>query len=236
MIDEACKKGTWVLLQNCHLAKSWMPQLEKICESFEESTMIHKDFRLFLTSMPADYFPVPILQNGVKLTIEPPKGLRANLLKSINSSLTEEVLASSPKQEEWRKLQFSLKFFHGIVQERRKFGPLGWNIRYEFNDSDLETSTQITKNMLDLEGDIPWDTLLFVIGHINYGGRVTDDWDRRCLLTILQKFVTPNILDPNYQFSASGNYKCPANCDTATVDEFRAWVDKFPLAEMPEVF
>merc|ERR1719160_1209839 len=97
MIDEACKKGTWVLLQNCHLAKSWMGSLEKICEGFEESTMIHKDFRLFLTSMPASYFPVAVLQNGVKLTIEPPKGLRANMLKSL-AVCTDDVLSDSPKE------------------------------------------------------------------------------------------------------------------------------------------
>merc|ERR1719399_1029830 len=111
-------------------------------------------------------------------------------------TVTDEQLSDSSKEQAWRRLQFGLKFFHAVVQERRKFGPLGFNIRYEFNDSDMETSTTITHNMLELEGDIPWDTLLFVIGHINYGGRVTDDWDRRCLLSVLAKFVTPNILDP----------------------------------------
>ena len=89
-----------------------------------------------------------------------------------------------------------MSFFHAIIQERRKFGPLGFNIRYEFNDSDLSIAYETLKMFLSIEDDsMPWDAMLYMTGHINYGGRVSDDWDRVCLLSILKKYYNQQIVD-----------------------------------------
>jgi len=97
LINSAKVEGHWVSLQNCHLAKSWMGSLEQIVLNFaEEEETIHADFRLFLTSMPADYFPTAVLQNSVKLTTEPPRGMRANL-KRTYQNMSQEYLEDSLK-------------------------------------------------------------------------------------------------------------------------------------------
>lgn len=76
LIQSGWLNGDWVCLVNCHLAETWMSSLEQIQENQTED--MHPDYRLWLTSMPSKKFPVSVLQSGIKLTNEPPRGIRAN--------------------------------------------------------------------------------------------------------------------------------------------------------------
>jgi len=233
-ISKAVEDGSWVLLQNCHLCVSWLPRLEKIVQDLNPDTT-NKDFRLWLTSMPSSDFPVSVLQNGVKMTNEPPKGLRANL-KSTFAGIDEDLFDSSEREDktQFQKLMFGLAFFHALVQERRTFGPLGWNIPYGFNDSDQDISRQQLQQLLDGYKDIPFKALRYLIGQLNYGGRVTDDWDRRLITFMCEDFVTDKILGDGYQFESKGAYKAPAK--GATLDDYNDYIANLPLVDWPTVF
>ncbi|UPR05068.1 heavy chain of dynein [Chloropicon primus] len=235
LIEQGIESGGWVLLQNCHLAASWMPTLEKIYEGIKPETC-EPDFRLWVTSMPSKAFPLSILQNGVKMTNEPPSGVRANLKRSLGLDpiSDEEFFESCPKSRDFKRLLFGLCFIHAFVQERKKFGPIGWNIPYSFNDSDLRISVRQLHMYVGKSGDeLPFAALKYTIGECNYGGRVTDDKDRRLLSTLLDLIYDEKITGEEFNLSSSGVYRIPKN---NTLQAYVEYVDALPTIPRPEVF
>ena len=95
LIEKSTKDGSWVLLQNCHLCVSWLPTLERIVEDFKPD-QVHESFRLWLTSKPSPHFPVAVMQVSVKMTKEPPRGLRANL-KTVFLKMDDDKLNRTNK-------------------------------------------------------------------------------------------------------------------------------------------
>jgi len=88
-----------------------------------------------MSASPTDNFPISLLQRSVKMTLEPPKGIKPNmtrLFKNLGSTFT-----AVDKEQAFRKSIFGLCWFHTLLLERKKFKSLGWNNAYPFNDSDF---------------------------------------------------------------------------------------------------
>ena len=85
------KNEDWVYLANCHLSISILPVVESEIDAIKKAGNIPKDFRIFMSSNPHEKFPVSLLQRSVKITSEPPSGIRANMMRMY--SLVSQLLA-----------------------------------------------------------------------------------------------------------------------------------------------
>ena len=62
---------------------------------------------------------------------------------------------------------------------------------------------------------------------------MTDDWDRRTLMSILNIYMVPEILEEGYTFSKSGIYYAPP---PGPISDTIAYFDSLPASDEPEVF
>lgn len=205
-------------------------------------TKPHKDFRLWLTTQPTDKFPLGILQKSLKIVTEPPDGLKSNM-KSTLSKYNEDDL-NSCSHAAFKPLIYIIAFFHAIIQDRRKYGKIGWNVSYDFNESDFKISFSLlalylNKALQNKEEAIPWSSLKYLIGEAMYGGRVTDDFDRRVLITYLDEYMGDFIFDKNpdreFFFSKTDEYKygLPKQLN---LEGFQISISEIPIINSPSVF
>merc|ERR1719502_1251834 len=232
LIDTGVGEGHWVLLANCHLMESWLGELDKIIEGMP-ARQPNPQFRLWLSSSPHPKFPIGILQRGLKMTTEPPKGLKANMKRLINN-ISETKFTSCGKPHKYKKLLYAMCWFHAVLVDRRKFLNLGWNIPYDFNDSDFEVSELCVRLYLDEYEETPWDALKYLVSEINYGGRVTDDWDRRLMNVYMASFFNEDALSvPNHKLSTLNAYVVPEDGPLQMYKEVCAGL---PALDRPEAF
>ena len=352
ILEYGIKDGAWVLLQNCHLFTSFMPDLASIVQSLQQDytdtpvditgekeekpkekkkgkkkgdnndnntnnnnnntannnatndkdnkdnnknkpqgndnkqgnkkdakaekekdpmeNVVNPNFRLWLTSMPVKTFPVSILQNSLKLTTEPPSGIKSNIKKlfnEINEEKTEpktkpintqdkkpeEIKAEQEKQEKdnkikkqhFTKLLYSLSLFHAVLQERKKFGPIGFNLRYDFNQGDFDTSSELVNIYLSEApvDEVPWESIMYLIGEVTYGGSIVDETDRIVMNSTLSKFINDTLFDKlkdedgkelNQEIEFKfGDYMIPAY---KTLLEYQNYIKTLPNTDDPQIF
>ncbi|CAH1986862.1 unnamed protein product [Acanthoscelides obtectus] len=232
-MEVGAKHGHWVVLQNIHLVKKWLPALEKNLEKYAEGS--HPDYRVFMSAEPAasptaHIIPQGILESSIKITNEPPTGIKANLHKAL-SNFNQETLEQCSKEAEFKVILFSLCYFHAVVAERRKFGPQGWNKIYPFNVGDLTISVFVLYNYLEANTKVPWEDLRFLFGEIMYGGHITDDWDRRLCISYLEELLQPDLVDGELHLAPG--FMAPPNTD---YQGYHQYIDDMMPPESPVLY
>jgi len=204
-LDNGHKEGHWVVLENIHLMPVWLYELEKKLDEFAAQGS-HPEFRVFLSAEPSQDIPIGILERSIKLTCEPPQGLKQNIKRAFAGYNKEDFEFKDPKV---KSILFGLCHFHSVLIERIKFGPKGWNKRYPFNTGDLMNSSTVLLNYLESGsgGDkVPWADLRYIFGDILYGGHITDNWDRLLCSSYLEFYMREELLDEMEMYPFNENF------------------------------
>jgi len=228
--------GGWVILHNCHLGIRYMTEVE---ETLMKTSEIHEEYRLWITCEITPMFPIGLLQMVIKVTLEPPTGLKAQLHRTYTTMITQETL-DKVDHEKWRTLLYVMSVLHSIVQERRKFGPIGWCVPYEFNNSDLDASLLFLEKHLSttvmVGAQLSWTTIQYMIAEVQYGGRITDDMDFELFRTYAAGLFCDDIFRPTFTFNkypAEYNYCIPEGYD---IQVYRNAIDTIPPVDSPFIF
>eukprot|EP00462_Mataza_sp_D1_P017376 CAMPEP_0175163132 /NCGR_PEP_ID=MMETSP0087-20121206/25561_1 /TAXON_ID=136419 /ORGANISM="Unknown Unknown, Strain D1" /LENGTH=4572 /DNA_ID=CAMNT_0016451765 /DNA_START=103 /DNA_END=13822 /DNA_ORIENTATION=+ len=233
-INVSQEEGGWALLQNCHLGLGFMKTTDEELQKAKKEKQVHEAFRLWITCEPHPDFPINLLQSSVKVTNEPPAGMKAGLFRSYTSTVDAERLARV-ETKEWRDLVFGMCFMHSVVQERRKFGAIGWCIPYEFNTGDLEASLQFLEKHSFSPSGLNWDTVQYMVCEIQYGGRITDDFDRCLFNTFGTTWLNERLLSENFLFYDSPHFKYNVP-QMEAIEAIRSYITNFPSHDSPEIF
>jgi dynein heavy chain len=190
-------KGGWVMLQNCHLMSSWVPQLERKFEIVAATA--HEDFRLYLSAEPPPLpswknMPESLMQSCIKVANEAPSDIQSNLRRAMDN-FSQDTIEACTKPDAFKACLFSLCWFHSLLLGRTKFGQQGWSRAYPFNTGDLTICADVLCSYLDNNPETPYQDLRYLFGEIMYGGHITDFWDRRTCNTYLAVHITPALFD-----------------------------------------
>jgi dynein heavy chain len=191
----AANGGSWVMLQNCELGLPLMVQMEELLMKLKKED----NFRLFMSCLPSNEFPLGLLQMSTKVTNEPPAGLRAGLMRSYIVTVDQDRLERI-ETPQWRQLIFALCFMHSVLQERIKYGPLGWSIKYEFSTPDLEACLKFLERHLYSQA-ISWVTVQYNVCECQYGCRITDMIDRRLMDLFTRGWINAEACKDDFKFN-----------------------------------
>jgi len=254
-LQAAQSNGECVLIQNCHIDFAFVERVNEMLENLrpdfasaaaeskdgdEEEQYsdthkgapdLHPNFRLFLTTEPVHSFPVSILQQSFKITDEPPAGLKAGMMQLASRRVDQEIL-DRVDSSTWRKAVYAICFLHAVSQERHRFGALGWSKPYEFNVGDLMASLTFLERHLLGPSDISWQTIQYMVGEVHYGGRITDDVDRKIIGEYTKSFLQAKLLQHDSSLNLATNsefvFEVP---DFAEIDHYFHTIAKFPEKE-----
>ena len=221
MVQSASKRGSWVLLKNCHLCTEWL-QDSLIKKLQTIGSVPHPDFRLFITSEISPKLPTALLRFSDIIVAEAPSGIKASLTRFISSISSERF--DDPLRN---RLYLLLGWAHAVIQERLRYVPSGWTEVYEFTEADAQHALDVIDTLLEGASrdpeKLPWDAIRTTLCKSIFGGRITKDIDQKSLDDLVSSLFVPSCFDVG--FKLVDEELSPRLPDSTTKNSCFEWIE-----------
>eukprot|EP00117_Sycon_ciliatum_P023615 scpid1048/ scgid0074/ Dynein-1-alpha heavy chain, flagellar inner arm I1 complex; 1-alpha DHC; Dynein-1, subspecies f len=217
LIQKAKEIGNWVVLQNCHTAKSWMDRLDQIvARDVVNNENLHPNFRLWLTVEAVEStMPPTILQNCAKYTMKSRSGFCENVQRLLdggrgmylsNEKFEEEIGKDEEDEDrqqwkqQWKQLMFNMCLMHSLLLEHNSgYQQMALNEVYQFTNADYASSCKTLLLVCHAHKQVPWRMFEHLIGAVLYGGRITDPRDHVTVQATLRRFLSAAVFEPDWK-------------------------------------
>jgi dynein heavy chain, axonemal len=171
-------------------------------------------------------FPVPIVQNCIKVSLEEPKDIKLSLHRNFIPEKSMKIFYET-STDVVKRVSLAISFFHGLINERTRFKNMGWNQPYIFPKRDLELAVGYLHNyMAESEPAGSLAEMATFISSCIYGSCMEDKLDANTLCTILRRFCNEALSsgDKN-ELDSDGTYNLSIY---STYEEFLEYIQQLP--------
>eukprot|EP00586_Coscinodiscus_wailesii_P014222 CAMPEP_0172510176 /NCGR_PEP_ID=MMETSP1066-20121228/226876_1 /TAXON_ID=671091 /ORGANISM="Coscinodiscus wailesii, Strain CCMP2513" /LENGTH=4214 /DNA_ID=CAMNT_0013289037 /DNA_START=123 /DNA_END=12767 /DNA_ORIENTATION=+ len=234
-IASASKRGTWVMLKNCHLCTDWLKDtLVKKLQTLGTGTT-HSDFRIFITSEINPKLPTSLLHLSDVIIAEAPSGLKATLSRFFYS-ISRERFTDQVRN----RLYLILGWVHAVIQERLRYVPAGWTEKYEFTEADAIHALDVIDSLVEgaAKGNkqqhvspdkVPWDAIRSTLCKGVFGGRITSPQDQVVLDNLVESIFIVNCFDVGFKVGDG----VPCLPESTSMKDCFDWVEALPSYTPP---
>ncbi|KAL3272216.1 hypothetical protein HHI36_022698 [Cryptolaemus montrouzieri] len=221
LIREGQNEGLWICLINCHLSKSWVYDLERICEEMTyENT--NENFRLWLISDVSFQLSDELLERCVKVIYEDSESFKDKLLISYKDCVDDVSVDDYRNYSQLViRLIYRIVCFHSVVIWRQKFGGIAWNNPFDFGEHDLKVVTKMVSNIVNIyDSD---EALGYLIGECCYSSQFLNQRDYEVSNILFHEFICLN---------NDNLFSYPSKSD---IHDFIDHIQKLPFGKMSDL-
>ncbi|CAE7872071.1 Dnah5 [Symbiodinium sp. KB8] len=165
------------------------------------------------------------------------------MLRSFTTLIDQRTLERVDLSQ-WRQLTFTLAFFHSLIQERKKFGSLGWCVPYDFNATDLAACLSFLERHL-FAGPPSFETIQYMVSNTHLDTLGAQHWASMVMLFLnafTRRCFNPSVCTSGFSFNPEAPVDSKASefvyrvIDDIEIEAHRAYILTLPEDDAPEIF